>query len=49
MEHIQFGFKLDIRELPKGVELNSLSIRVTFIKVTILIIIICAKISLKRF
>ena len=36
--------KLDIRELPKGVELNSLPIHVTFIK----IIIICAKISLKR-
>ena len=35
--------KLDIRELPKGVELNSLSIHVTFIKMTIHIIIICPK------
>ena len=35
--------KLDIRELPKGVELNSLSIHVA-----IHIMIICAKISLKR-
>ena len=40
--------KLEIRELPKGVELNSLSINLTFIKITIHIMIICAKISLKR-
>ena len=40
--------KMDIRELPKGVELNSLSIHVTFIKITIHIISICGKISLKR-
>ena len=32
--------KLDIRELPKGVELNSLSIHVTFIKIIIHIYII---------
>ena len=35
--------KLDIRELPKGVELNYLSIRVTFIKITIHIINIALK------
>ena len=40
--------KMDIRELLKGVELNSLSKYVTFIKITMHIIIICAKISLKR-
>ena len=33
MEHCKA--KLDIRELLKGVELNSLSIHVTFIKITI--------------
>ena len=32
--------KLDIRQLPKGVELKSLSIHVTFIKITIHIYII---------
>ena len=40
--------KLDIKKLPKGVELNSLSIDVNFIKITIHIMIICVKISLKR-
>ena len=40
--------KMDIRELPKGVEKNYLSKNVTFIKITINITIICAKISLKR-
>ena len=44
----QGNAQLDIRELLKGVELNSLSIHVTFIKITIHIIIICAKISFKR-
>ena len=44
----QSNAKLDIRELPKGVELNSLSKHVTFIKITIHTMIICAKISLKR-
>ena len=44
----QFKAQLDIRELPEGIELNSLSIHVTFIKITIHIVIICAKISLKR-
>ena len=40
--------KMDIRELLKGVELNYLSKYVTFIKITIYITIICAKIRLKR-
>ena len=44
----QSNAKLDIRKLPKGLELSSLSIHVTFIKITIHIMIICAKISLKR-
>ena len=44
----QSNAKLNIRELLKGVELNSLSIHVAFIKATIHIMIICAKISLKR-
>ena len=44
----QSNAKLNIRELLKGVEFNSLSIHITFIKITIHIIIICAKISLKR-
>ena len=44
----QSNAKLDIRQLLKGVEFNLLSIHVTFIKITIHITIICAKISLKR-
>ena len=40
--------KLNIRELLKGVEFNSLSIHVIFIKITIHITITCAKISLLR-
>ena len=44
----QSNAKLDIRQLLKGVEFNSLSIHVTFIKITIHITIICAKIRLKR-
>ena len=44
----QSNAKLNIRELLKGVDLNSLSIHVTFIKITIHITIICGKISLKR-
>ena len=40
--------KMDIGELLKGLESNSLSIHVTFIKITINTTIICAKISLKR-
>ena len=39
--------KRNIRELPKGVEINSLSIIVTFIKIAIHITIICAKMRLK--
>ena len=39
---------LDICELPRVVELYSLSIHVTFIRINIHIIIIRAKISLKR-
>ena len=39
----QCNAKLNIRELLKGVEFNSLSIHVTFIKITIQITIICAK------
>ena len=38
----QSNAKLDIRKLLKGVELNSLSIHVTFIKIAIHIMIICA-------
>ena len=38
--------KMDIRELPKGVKLNSLSKYVTFIKITINITIIWTKNSL---
>ena len=40
--------KWNIRELLKGVESNSISIHVTFIKITISITIISAKNSLKR-
>ena len=43
----QSNAKLDIRELPKSVELNYLSKYVTFFKITINITIICAKISLR--
>ena len=39
----QSNAKLDIRELLKGVELNSLSIHVTFIKMTIHIILYALK------